>query len=201
MHPDLLRDYRARILPCIEDPIREVVNALWGLPFVVDTFETCSGHIVTNNAGNSCSLYGKLPGGLYLYPHDIRLGIDFSQEHGLGERAGAFRRDMASIEVDIGLQVLFKSVCGYRAIDGTQTEVLHVFYSSSFPDRDLEPPKTGVDEYIRATEARLIDFWEAFALLLKRYNPETQISPIAGKNFSQIIDWADLGDSKRHIFR
>ena len=57
MHPDLLTTYRAKILPNIEEPIREIVNALWELPFVVDTNEACCGHIVTNDWARSLGGY------------------------------------------------------------------------------------------------------------------------------------------------
>jgi hypothetical protein len=80
MYPDLLKDYRRRILHNIEEPIREIVDALWELSFVVDTNEACCGHIVTSNYLKSDSRYNRICQGLYWYPHGIRLGIDFSLE-------------------------------------------------------------------------------------------------------------------------
>lgn len=200
MHPDLLQDYRRRVLPCIEHPIREIIDALWELPFVVDTVETCSGHIVTNDFGKSDARYEPIRKGLHWYPHDIRLIIDFSQEQGLEEKVGAFRREVAEIPVDIGLEILRASERGYRTVDGTRTKVLQVFYTSSFPDReDFKPPQTGIDGYIATAQARFVEFWEGFASVLRTYNPEARIGPIAGRDFLQVIDWADLGNPQRHF--
>lgn len=197
MEPVLLEVYRRKILPNIEEPIREIVDALWGLPFVVDTNEACCGHIVTNDYWKSDSRYGKIRQGLYWYPHGIRLGVDFSLEEGLKEAAGTFRKDVSHIDVDIGLRVS-ESERGYKTVDGRQIKVLHVFYDSTFPDRDLEPPNEDVHQFVKETQDKLIDFWEAFAHVVASYNSQAQISPIKDKNFLKIIDWADLGDYRRY---
>lgn len=199
MHPDLIKDYKRRIFPNIEDPIREIVAALWELPFVVDTNEACSGHIVTNDAWKRYAHYEPIRKGLYWYPHSIKLGIDFSLEDGLSERGESFRRDVSGIDVDIGLRAS-EFGRGYKTVDGKKTKVLHVWYDSSFPDEDFEPPRTGIDEYIETTQARLVSFWEAFAQVIRSYNPNARISSIADKNFLKIIDWADLGEVSRYIF-
>ena len=199
MHTKLLEDYKRRILPNIEPPIREIVLALWEIPFVVDTDEACSGHIVTNNLGKSYAQYDPIRRGLYWYPQSIRLGIDFSLEDGLKEIGESFRRDISNINVDIGLRE-YPSERGYRTVDGEETRVLHVFYFSHFPERDFKPPQTGIKDFINATQTRLAEFWEAFSMVIKEYNPAAEISPVKGKNFLNIIDWADLGSPDRYIY-
>ncbi|MBI4153363.1 hypothetical protein HY497_02470 [Candidatus Woesearchaeota archaeon] len=199
MHPGLLADYRKRILHNIEEPIREMIGALWELPFVIDTNEACCGHIVTTNDRKSLGRYKQLRRGLYWYPHGIRLGIDFSLEDGLKEQGAAFRKDILDIGVGIGLYAS-ESERGYRSIEGKTARVLHVWYYSAFPKMDIEPPESGIDEYIGAAHARLVAFWEAFAHVIRKYSPDARISPIEGKDFMEIIDWADLGDYARYIF-
>lgn len=198
MEPALLDIYRRKILPNIEEPIREIVNALWELPFVVDTNEACCGHIVTTDYLKSDSRYKKIRQGLYWYPHGIRLGVDFSLDDELKEQAEAFRKDLSSIDVDIGLRVS-EAVRGYRTLDGKQIKVLHTYYDSTFPDRDLQPPSENVREFVKVTQDKLIDFWEAFARVVSNYNPQVQFSLIKDKNFLKIIDWADLGDYRRYL--
>lgn len=199
MHPNLLKDYRKRILPNIEVPIREIVAALWELPFVVDTNESCSGHIVTNDAWKRYAKYNPIRRGLYWYPHEIRLGVDFSLENELKELGESFRKAVSDIDVDIGLEAS-KSKRDYKTIDGEEITVLHVRYDSSFPYESFEPPQTEIDEFIKSTQAHLVNFWEAFGQVVRKYNPNARISSISDKNFLEIINWADLGDNSRYPF-
>ncbi len=198
MNPQLYEHYKNKILPNIEEPIREIIDALWQLPFVVDTSESCCGHIVTNDWDRSAAEYEPLRQGLYWYPHGIRLGIDFSLEEELKQKVDAFKSDISAILPSINTTFsLFEQK--YRTLDGNILNVARATYYGNFPPRDFIPPVTHVDEFIHATQSRLIGFWESFAQIVREYNPSASISPIADKNFNQIIDWVDLGEPGRYL--
>ena len=39
-----------RRLSDVEEPIRDILSALWKVPFILDTGECCSGHVIADNA-------------------------------------------------------------------------------------------------------------------------------------------------------
>ncbi len=197
MEVKLLELYRKKILPNIEHPIREIVNSIWELPFVVDTNEACCGHIITNDYERSLASYDPIRRGLYWYPHGICLGVDFAEEEGLKEKAAEWGKDLVAVGKDIGVRV-WESLRDYHIREGERRKVLHMRYDSEFPPRAFIPPVTGIEEYIEGAHERLIRFWEAVAEIQRRYNPDTKIEPINGRDFLQIIDWADLGDPERY---
>lgn len=198
MHPTLLQHYQKAVLPNIEEPIREIVNALWELPFVVDTNESCSGHIVTTDWEKSDAAYKPIEDGLYWYPHGIRLGIDFSQEERYRQQAQAFRKDISTLLAGVKAGAsLFEQK--YRTIEGNIVSVAHATYYGNFPPRDFVPPTASVHEYIASTHTTLINFWDLFARVLTAHNPAATISPIAGKDFMTIASWFDLGDRNRYV--
>ncbi len=196
MHPDLIKRYENKILPNIEEPIRALVKELWVLPFVVDTTETCSGHIVTSNWGKSRAEYAPLRRGLnplYWYPHGIRLGISFSLESRAEEFIAKFKELGKSIDIRGS-----ESERNYRGIEGTLQRVKHGFYDSNFPENSFSSQVENPFEYIDQVHEELSAFWDNVAVLIKEFNPGGRISSARGKNFLKIINWADLGDPRRY---
>ncbi|MFA6024366.1 MAG: hypothetical protein WC777_04095 [Candidatus Gracilibacteria bacterium] len=175
-----------KLLGRLEEPIREVVPALWDLPFVMDTGFTCSGHILREPDG----ILGKRPdfGGYIWYPHRAMLELAFSHDEALVTARDAFRRDLAAVAVEVDGLAL-----GFNAGHAFDQEFLPY---SRIPDPNLSENYNAVlpevpreESSVIRVETLLTAFWEAVAAVVRRHSPNAKIGPIAGKNFRSRKNW------------
>lgn len=168
----------------LEEPIREIVPALWRLPFVVDTGYSCSGHVLAQ----SSSAYSKFLGQDGWYPHRAMLEIAYSLDPELEEVRDRFRADLKTVSVEqSAVQIRFDDVwtskqehLPYSRIPGPN---LREDYSASVPE--LEKSWDSVN----LVEKMLTGFWEEVAGVVRKYNPAAEIGPIRG-SFRKVINWA-----------
>ena len=174
------REQYQRHVRHLEEPIRQIVPALWGLPFVRDTAFSCSGHILRERG--------------LLYPHRAMLEISFIPDAELStELRGvrdAFRADLASIRAGSGsLELGFSDAHSYESDTLPYSRVLEPnvtqYFNAHLPTNLEHSPET-----VHVVEEALTALWEETASVLRRYNSEAAIDPIAGKNFRTVINWA-----------
>lgn len=169
----------------IEEPIREIIPAIWQLPFVLDTGHTCSGHIL-ERSGQSSTRYSKEFG---WYPHRATLQIAFSEDPHLLERRDQFRADLRAVRaVQKGMELFFHDIRGVHQamlpyIYEFPAQNLNEIYEADLPS-NLEKN----DHTVQEVELLLTSFWEKVADVVRKYNPEASIGPITGKNFRKVIN-------------
>lgn len=101
------REKYVKLTHFVEEPIQEIVSALWGLPFVVDTGHTCSGHMVhleENGRVHAQKLNEGNVGQLW-YPHRPSLEIFYAVD-GDVETRDRFRAALTSVTGSIDGKVL-----------------------------------------------------------------------------------------------
>lgn len=172
----------------LEEPIREVVPALWRLPFLADTGFTCSGHILSQS-GSGYERYSRQN---FWYPHRAMLEFAFSTDERTRELRDAFRKDLAAVSVEgDGLTLCFNRVSSspqeYRPHSRIPESNLSEHYNADIPSVERSA------ESVAAVENLLGAFWERVGDVVRSHNPTAQIGPIRGKNFRQVINWADWG--------
>ena len=180
-----LKAQYGKLVKHIEEPIREIVPAIWDLPFIVDTGNTCSGHALSQKM----AALGEYPGRFGWYPHRAILELYYSVNPALVEARDGFRNDLTSVLVDRnGLQLKFNDVWGNQGtkLYSPDQEVPHLrqMYNADAPE--LEKTEDSVD----LVESMLVDFWEQIAEVVRKYNPNAKIGPIKGKNFRRVINWS-----------
>lgn len=190
MEPERRAQYE-RLVEYLEEPVRDIVPAVWGLPFVKDTGFSCSGHILAGNG------YGSPRTGSRLgwYPHRAMLELAFHPDEELTEEMremrDAFRRDLASVAVGIqGLELGFKDAHPFPQDTLPYSRIPGKNISQNF-NAHLPPEIEESGESIQVVERTLTALWEETASLLRRYNPDAAIKPIAGTNFRAVINWAN----------
>ncbi len=184
----LLRSQYQRLLCEVEEPIRDIVNAIWGLEFVVDTGYSCCGHITATNT----KLYigGKNTGG---YPHRATLEIAYSPEPQHLEQRDAFDQSLRAIVVGKeGNSLYFNNVRTYEDKCLPYSRIEQPNYQVIY-DADINETQAITPQRIVHTEALLTQLWEAVAVVICQYNPQDKIGPIKGKSFRNVIKWAHWG--------
>ena len=184
MDPELLRKYRP-LLRYVEEPIREIVDGLWGIDFVVDTGFTCCGHITADN--NSLYSDGRKLNG---YPHRAMLELYLSRDAELAEKRDKFRADIRRVRVAcdgrvLGFDNVFEAEREPWPGSSIRETALYCSYNAT-----IEEDKELTDQRALQTEALLADLWESVADIVREHNPEAQIGHIKGKNFREVINWA-----------
>jgi hypothetical protein len=170
----------------LEEPIREIVPAMWQLPYVLDTGHTCSGHILAQPQ-HSYERYSSQYG---WYPHRAILEFGFSEDPALTDARDRFRADLKGVSAQEGrVRITFNDVWTShwdRAPSHPRVALsnLREMYNADIP-QNLE--KT--EDSVRLVENLLVHFWEQIATVVRTHNPQAQISPIQGKNFRNVINW------------
>lgn len=187
MEDKLIRKYDSLVAQ-LEEPVREIVPAIWRLPFVVDTGFSCSGHILAKSQWpytrqNFDKQYGW-------YPHRAILEIAFSLNPELAEIRDQFRAELKAVMVERnGIKISFDDVHTFESKTLPHTNIpgenLREDYNAHVPE-DMEKSW----ESVEFVESLLAEFWEKVAIVVRKYNPEAQIGPIKGKNFRHVINWA-----------
>lgn len=191
MNPELRAQY-ARKTSDLEEPIREIVPAIWDLPFVLDTEHTCSGHAIANFG----SSYGRLPDDSKYkkqfgwYPHGPILNLYYSLDPSLTEARDQFRAGLKAVLAQQGnFSLRFDDVRTFmsdRILNNarfSEPNLTEDYYVSLTKDHE----KT--DANIELVEHLLVDFWEQVANVVRQLNPAAKIGPIAGKDFRRVINW------------
>ena len=86
----------------LEEPIREIVPAIWQLPYVMDTRHCCSGHIITQRTDghhywekDSPLTPERIEKGWY--PHRATLQIEFTLDKKLQEERDKFIKALRGV--------------------------------------------------------------------------------------------------------
>ncbi|MBI2572937.1 hypothetical protein HYV86_03705 [Candidatus Woesearchaeota archaeon] len=189
----ILRSQYQHLLSEVEEPIREIVNAIWGLEFVVDTGYSCCGHVRTTN------FMGGIAKGVANYPHRTMLEIAYSLDPAhLGRRLG-FDQALRAVVVNKHEQKLcFNNIWEYESATLPYSRVPQPNYSVLYQGDIGGKDKTTMQRVLE-TEELLVDFWEAVATAVRHYNPRDKIGPIKGKSFQQVINWAHWGTTHPNI--
>lgn len=180
-----LKAQYGKLVENLEEPIREIVPAIWDLPFIVDTGHTCSGHALAQKMAS----YGEYSDRFGWYPHRAILELYYSVDPELVAARDGFRNDLTSVLVDRnGLQLRFDDI---RTHEGTKLhspdqEIPHLWEMRNADVPELEKSEASVD----LVESMLVDFWEQVAAVVRKYNPGAKIGPIKGKNFRRVINWS-----------
>lgn len=174
----------------LEPPIREIVPAIWRLPYVIDTGHTCSGHILAQPLFS----YEEFSARYGWYPHRAILEVAYSEDPALETMRDGFRSDLKAVLVqDDRLKLFFDDVRA-RKRDKLPSHVgpsvlnLNEMYNATVPD-ELEKS----DETVVRVESLLASFWEQIAAVVRKHNPKAKIGPIEGKDFRHVIDWDHWG--------
>lgn len=183
MHLEVRAQYE-RFTEYIEEPIRDIVPAIWDLPFVVDMGFTCSGHILRKPEFDRPDF-----GDFSWYPHRVMLELAFSLDAELEGFRDAFRKDLADVSVEIeGLSLSFNDV---RSREQDCLPYSRIFVPNLSEDWDARLPEVDkTEESVIAVERLLGLFWEQVADVVRAHNTSAQIGPIVGKDFRGIINWA-----------
>lgn len=175
----------------IEEPIRQIVPALWGLPFVKDTGFSCSGHVLSQPEQAT----GRGRVGRYgWHLHRAMLEFAFSNDETFLAERDAFRAELKQVSASEGDLVLrFNNVHScenlYRPYSRETEPNLGENLNACLMERLPEDPAL-----IEPVEALLSSFWEEVAMVVRRYNPRAEIGPIRGKNFRKVTNWVSFGN-------
>lgn len=185
MEANLIQQYD-RFVSQLEEPVREIVPAIWRLPFVVDTGFSCSGHILAS----PMSAYADFNKRYGWYPHRAILEVAFSLDPELAAIRDQFRAELKAVMVEKnGIQISFDDVHTFESKTLPHTNIpgenLREDYNAHVPE-DLDKSW----ESVELLESLLTEFWEKVAVVVRKYNTEAQIGPIKGKNFRHVINWA-----------
>jgi len=185
MNAEKIASYE-KLVQYLEPPIREIVPAIWRLPYVVDTGHTCSGHILAQRfAGN-----GEFSDRYSWYPHRATLQISYSEDPALELMRDNFRADLKAVLVQNGdLKLFFDDIFAHHR------DQLPSYVGGLIPNftenydaeisRDLEKSEKTVVQ----VETLLTSFWEQIAAVVRKHNPKAKIGPIKGKDFRNVINW------------
>ncbi len=192
----------------LEEPIREIVPAIWQLPFVEDTRHCCSGHVVALNYDYDIQARRLTEKNIeeIWYPHRATLQIDYSLDEKLQAERDAFRDALKNVRAIAGNRTLYFNPDHeflYESQDAFCRRTRNKAFNDPFPPREKEDillgdynadferdgPKTIA--YVEETEALLTAFWEGVAAVVREHNPDAKIGPIAGRNFRKTITWAE----------
>ncbi len=177
MEAELIRQYEG-LVGYLEEPIREIVPAIWHLPFVLDTEYTCCGHILCQ-PGSGYGRYRDTRSSWY--PHRAILEILYSPDQVFAESRDQFREELEAVSADgDGLRVYFNNVRPQVCDSG-------IFVASS---AEISGQLEQSDRIVNLVESLLAEFWEKVAVVVRKYNPEAKIGPIKGRNFRRVINWA-----------
>ncbi len=170
----------------IEEPIREIVPALWPLSYVIETGETCGGHVLSQPDKG----YAEFPPDSRFgwYPHRATLEFAFSLNDEMAEARDKFRRDLRSVQVEhSGVPLRFDSVRDFirDVLPYSRIPMANLYESYNATPPQLEKSHDAVV----LMESLLASFLEEVATVVRGHNFEAKISPIEGKNFRRIIDW------------
>ncbi|MDO8642860.1 MAG: hypothetical protein Q7R76_04740 [Candidatus Woesearchaeota archaeon] len=190
MDADRIQIYQ-QFKPLLEEPIREIVPALWGLPFVEDTYHTCSGHVVALRQHATYVVADTLDERTLKkvwYPHRTMLHLYFSVSPEMAAERDRFRDALKGVKAEYrGRDHFFDDCREYEGTilgDKTNKPVLVANYDGNFPDAG-----TKTIDYVLETEEVLTRFWEQVAAVIHEFNPSAHIGPIQGKDFRTMIDW------------
>lgn len=182
MDTDLIKQYQG-FLNRIEEPIREIVPAIWDLPFIVDTGETCSGHALAQRGSG----YEKYSERYSWYPHRATLDFAFSLDPVLTEARDEFRRDLKTACAEQkGQKIAFDEVATYNWDYLPGSRILHPNLREVF--NASVPKLEKVESSVILIEEMLASFWEQVADVIRKYNKGAKIGPIKGKNFRGVIN-------------
>lgn len=186
MEAELIKQYEP-LVRYLEEPVREIVPALWHMPFVVDTGYTCSGHALAQ-PGAGYGGEGRI-GRHSWYPHRAILELAFSKDKEMLVTRDSFRSDLAgaSAERD-GVTIRFDDIYGFERDHLPYSRIPGINFGENYNATVPELEKTM--ESVELIESLLTSFWEQIAEVVRKYNPESQIGPIKGKNFRKVINWA-----------
>lgn len=187
-----LRNQYDLLIGLIEKPIREIVPAIWDLPFVLDTGHTCSGHILAQRSAAYGGEEGYWPADRRLgwYPHRAILELAFSVEKATTAIRDEFRRELKAVSAEKdGIKIFFDD--NWRASEEiylpaftSETPNLREKYQATVPEN---LPRT--NDSVVLVESLLTDFWKQVAAVVRKYNPDAEIGSIEGRNFREVINW------------
>lgn len=177
---------------CLEEPVREIVPAIWRLPYVVDTEGSCSGHMLAQYT-KSVVEYPyikniKKPRRYAWYPQGPALELVYSLDEALVQARDSFRADLKRVFVgEAGVTVSFNDI---HTFDGMRRPGLFEVYRATLPYSDNEPVPYDV---VLRVESLLASFWDRVAAVVSQHNEDATITSVKGKNFRRVIDWAKWG--------
>ena len=99
--------YCSLVTRCAEEPVREVLKGIWSLPFVADTIESCSGHVVVER--DLMQRYDKLSEKnieKLWYRNNPQLEILYSLDTHYAAKRDEFREKLKGIQVESEYGVL-----------------------------------------------------------------------------------------------
>ena len=135
MKQELYQQYM-KLTRYLEEPIREIVPAIWQLPYVVDTRYCCSGHVITQRTNerhdwekSSPLTEERVRKGFY--PHRATMEIDFTLEEVLQEERDAFMNALRNVRATVGARTLYFSASSGH-LDETQESCYKRERSSPF---------------------------------------------------------------------
>ncbi len=175
----------------LEEPIRQVVPALWELPFVHDTGHMCSGHVIT---GTQKLTQNNLKN-MFWYPHDARMEIFYSTEPEHIEQRDAFMFEIKNCKATLDSRVLqFETLFDLRITPhrfGQTKNVLNAFYSADIHETQQNTTNKTI-EYIIQTEDLFTQLWQEIAGVIRKYalinNPHARKAEVEG-NYRKTINW------------
>jgi len=182
-------------LDYVEDPLIEIMQGLWSLPFVVNTLGSCCGHIIANNTiliGRSAEEWERIsrldsPLAKRWYLHQAELGIEYSLDSSLVSERSIFAESLRKVRVADGETIIY--------LDGG---IKH--YSGSFVNPNLPviqenywaviPNGSMTEEYVLKVERLLTEFWSKVAGVIRKHNPKVDFSS-RERDYRRIINWAN----------
>lgn len=166
----------------IEEPVRDIVRALWTLPFVEDTGHSCSGHglALWNDAFRQ---------GEEWYPHRATLEIFYSKEPEHIPARERLREALKGVRIEYQGRVLdfAEGTWAYERMPGAMPFIKKPLLWERYETATPDGPET--IEHLVETEELLTRFWEDVANVIRPFTPSVDIGPIRGKDFRKVVDW------------
>jgi hypothetical protein len=198
MKPERLAAYEG-LIRNVEEPIREIVRAVWHLPFVRDTGYMCCGHVL-KEVGFEFGTSGQELRPVYEpYVHRVQFEIAFEPDEELQGEVEAFKAGLIAVLANHdGREMRFNRVWGRgraNRLYSSGEEPLHQHWqgNADIPDLNEYGPNGLSNEELESYEPLLIEFWEQVAAVVRQFAPDAEIGPIAGRSFRQMINWVDWG--------
>ncbi|HLC52029.1 MAG TPA: hypothetical protein VJI98_02175 [Candidatus Nanoarchaeia archaeon] len=168
MDKELSEEYTG-LVGKIEEPIREIVSALWSLDFIADTGHSCCGHVFypMDYVSGDLVIPAKVAADLtrknyrnYLNPRGPQLDIAYTSS----DRAKQFDLDLLKVAAySDSTKMTFKATSGWPYKEDKDQSFDYVSYRSDLKVKD---------DWSEVIEAELLlqSFWEGVANLVTRYS-------------------------------
>lgn len=207
MHQTQHQIYCSLVDHVAEEPVREVLKGIWSLPFVADTGESCSGHVIKQRdlhtpyyAPRTNSSQINLEKSWYRKnPH---FDIFYFLDQNLVEERDRFREELKSIKLNSDYGVLqfdhvsnhissgdhsSGSAAGFSLPEEFRLkgQYLHESYHSTF----VMEEKT--INAVANTEKLFAQFWDEITTIIKQFNPTIELKSAVGTDFRHSINWSN----------